>query len=191
MAGELEAQTILDVVPAAQRNRDRWPVEYHTPDVQYFGEGYAEAAESSEICPFGQIITNDDGDSAIRGGVIIAGNDTYNVDSEEINLGSLGEFLYYIDVNVTVNTDDDNVILMPGIKTSSSPDWNRTSSNNYPSGTSPTAESASGRVIVAIGKLTVSLPRDSNNNGTPSFEAVGCGVIRINHCAGNLSAQRD
>jgi hypothetical protein len=47
MAGELEAQTILDVVPAAQRNRDRWPVEYHTPDVEHFDVVTAETTVST------------------------------------------------------------------------------------------------------------------------------------------------
>lgn len=74
MAGELEAQTILDVVPAAQRNRDRWPVEYHTPDVEYFGEGYPVTGGGGLIQGnFYTLNTDEDGNIFLQGGCVIAG----------------------------------------------------------------------------------------------------------------------
>ena len=151
------------------------------------------STSAATACPFGEIITIPDTDPplrGIRGGMIFCGVLNWNMDPQELNLQASGVWLVYIEISVEVNRDDDNVIILPGIKTGTRPtgDWGKTvwtEGTDYPDNTAPVAATGLGKIVVPLGKLTITA------GGVPSFESVGCGNIRIGQCAGTLSHSRE
>lgn len=154
-----------------------------------FGGG--GAGTPSEPCPFGEIISIPDTDpvqKGIRGGVIYCGDQTWNMDPQDLNLAGAGVWLVWITISVEVNRDDDETIILPGIKTGTRPtgDWDKTAwteGTDYPANTAPVAETGAGTIRVPLGKLTIA-------SGAATFEAAGCGSITIGQCAGTLSHAR-
>lgn len=138
-----------------------------------------------ETCPFGDIITYMDGDNSvtgIRGGVVYAGDKVWNVDPRPLNLEATGTFKVYLEVGVTANVEDD--VLLPGIETSTAPEWKQVSGDeNYPDQDIPTAPSGTGKAIIAAGILTI-------EDGSATLAKAGCGSISINHCPGILGHTR-
>ena len=148
------------------------------------------ATVPGEPCPFGEIITWVDGEQAktgIRGGIIHCGDQNWNVDPQELNLGADGAWLVSIKVDVEVNRDDDGELLLPGVKTGTKPtDWTLDAwieGDDYPENTPPVAETGNGTVVLPIGKLTI-------RNGAARLEAAGCGHFTVTHCAGTLGYTR-
>ena len=78
-------------------------------------------------CPFGEIITVDDGTytKAIRGGAMLCGDKNFNVPYRGIALTPDSWTLVQITLSgITCATDDDDEIFLPGVTTSSStPAW--------------------------------------------------------------------
>jgi hypothetical protein len=150
------------------------------------------STSGATACPFGEIITIPDSDppaKGIRGGVIYCGDQTWNMDPQSLNLTATGVWLVSIAVSVEVNRDDDNVIILPGIKTGTQPtgDWEKTAwteGTNYPANTAPVAATGLGTIYVPLGKLTIAA-------GAAGFEPAGCGNITLGQCAGTLSHSRE
>lgn len=147
-------------------------------------------AASSAPCPFGEIVTWMDGEvskTGISGGIVIAGDQTWNFESQEVNLATDGEWLVSLECDVEVNRDDDGEILLPGVKTGTKPaDWTLTAftgTEDYPTATVPTVADGLGTIVLPIGKLTVA-------DGAAVLVKTGCGGFVIGHCAGTLSYTR-
>lgn len=149
-------------------------------------------------CPFGKVVTYTEGEGAgaetktgILGGTIAAGDKNFNVANKELNLESDSVTLIYLEISVTANRDDANEILLPGIKTSTETDtssfWKSMAWSDpvtqYPNNTRPVLTSGVGKIIIPIGKLTIS-------GGTASLKQAGCGNIALDHCGGTLSFSR-
>jgi len=137
-------------------------------------------------CAFGEVIPDGVG-FAIRGGIVIAGDQTWYFDDITIDLGTDGVWLVSLDCDVIVNQDDDNELLLPGILTGTkptSPTYTAfTGTEDYPDGTSPSAGAGTGVAILPIGKLTVA-------SGIATLDRTGCGNFTVGHCAGTLSYSR-
>ena len=145
----------------------------------------SSASESSQStnCPFGEIITYQDGDTlktGIQGGVVYAGDKVWDVEPKALTLTATGTYKVWLEVNVTANVEDE--VLLPGIKTSTEPAWKQ-SGDSYPTQTMPTAPSGTGKAIIALGTLTL-------KDGKANFVKTGCGVVRIDHCPGTLTHTR-
>jgi hypothetical protein len=145
----------------------------------------AASGSSSDDCPFGEILTYKDGDTTktgIRGGVVYAGEKVWNVDPKALTLTVTGTFKIFLEVGVTANVEDG--VLLPGIKTSTAPEWKQVAGDgNYPNQTIPTAPTGNGKAIIAAGILTI-------EDGSATFAKAGCGTIRIDHCPGTLTHTR-
>jgi hypothetical protein len=157
--------------------------------VRRIGSGGGSAG--SAICPFGEIIDVDDETSfskGIRGGVIFCGDKNFNVKYEGINTAPETNWETLIQIKIAgvePVTDDDGEIYLPGISTAGSiPVWeSRSVETGYDDNTNPPSPSATGTIIIPLGKLTVTA-------GVPSFEPTGCGNITIGQCAGILNFTR-
>lgn len=139
-------------------------------------------SSSASTCSFGEIITFKDGDqtkTGIRGGVVYAGDKVWDVEPKAITLTASGTFKVYLEVGVTANVEDG--ALLPGIKTSTAPEWKQAA--QYPSQTIPTTPSGTGKVIIAAGTLTI-------EDGIATFDRAGCGAIQVGHCPGILTHSR-
>lgn len=142
-------------------------------------------------CPFGQIIKwigeSSETITGIRGGIILCGDQNWNIDNQAIDLTTNGAWLISISVSCTANTDDDSTLLLPGIQTGTRPtSWSLTAwseGTDYPSNTAPALPSGDGVIILPLGKLTIT-------DGAADFEPTGCGNFTINHCVGTLSFSR-
>jgi len=156
----------------------------------------SEGAASSRACLFGEIITWTEGEgeeavtkTGIRGGVIYCGDKNFSVPDKEINLETSGVWLIQVSLVCEANRDDDNSLILPGIKTSSASTatmtakaW--TSGTNYDSNTNPTASTGIGTIKLPVGKLTIA-------NGVAKLAATGCGGFHVDQCAGTLSYHRE
>jgi hypothetical protein len=139
-------------------------------------------------CPFGTITSNVSA-SYIKGGVVYAGINNFNIEDFKLPT-SAGDKVYYFQIPVTVNMDDDSEILLPNIKESSwTPTWaNRAYSSGYPSNTAPTIPSGEGTIIVPLGRVVIeSIPDSDPAAYSYKFTPTNCGNITVNHCAGTLS----
>jgi hypothetical protein len=148
---------------------------------------------SISLCNFGKIITipaegETPAGKAIRGGIIHVGDQTLNIEPQELNLASSGVWLVSIEIDCEANRDDDDEVLLPGIVTGSfaGGDWTKTAftgSEDYPSNTAPELPSGEGVIHLPIGKLTIA-------DGVAKLEPVGCGNFTVTHCAGTLGYSR-
>ena len=144
--------------------------------------------ESGAPCPFGEIITWRDGETAktgIRGGIVHCGDQNWNMDNHEVNLATSGDWLVYLSVDCTVNLDDDGEILLPGVETGTKPSsWGTSAGGgDYPDNSNPTPPGGSGTVILPIGRLIVA-------DGRATLTPAGCGNFTVTHCAGTLGYSR-
>lgn len=141
----------------------------------------ASSSPADSYCPFGEIITwtaSETTLTGIRGGVLYAGDQVWNVPNKALTLSAAGTFLVWLEIGVTANIEDD--VLLPGLETSTEPVWHQAAiGDGYPSQTLPTAASATGTVIVAIGELTIL-------NAVATLFPTGCGTIVLDHCPGSL-----
>lgn len=143
---------------------------------------------SSEVCPFGRIVTIPSGETtvpAILGGVVHCGDQNWYFEPQEINTATDGSWIVYFSVALSVNQDDDSEILLPGVITGTKPTvWSKTATPaDYPDNTDPVAGVGTGTVILPIGVLTIV-------DAVPSFAPSGCGNFFVTHCAGSLSYTR-
>lgn len=152
------------------------------------GSGGGGSSGGAE-CPFGSITkwTEGEGEAAttktgIRGGVVYAGDKVWNVEPQELNLAADGEFLVWLEVGVTANKEDG--VLLPGLETSTEPDWMQGAlSAGYPDIEVPAADPGTGKAILALGNLKI-------EDGSPTFAKTGCGNLRVTHCPGTLGHLR-
>lgn len=153
--------------------------------------GTSTGAAAVTTCYFGEIIDIPDTDpveKGIRGGIVYCGDQNWNFDPQEVNLAVNGKWLVYLEIDVEVNRDDDEEIILPGIKTGTKPtgDWDTltwSSGVDYPDNTNPDVTTGEGTIIVPLGKLTV-------QDGVATFDRAGCGNITITQCGGVLSHER-
>lgn len=141
---------------------------------------------SNDICPFGEIFTDTNVTPSvqkIRGGVVFCGDKNFNMEGHPVNVANTRTVFLYIELPVSVNKDDDNQLLLPGIKTSSGNPVFKENPTNYPNNTNPSLPSGDGTIIIPLGKLTV-------KDGSATFVQTGCGSIRADHCGGNLLSNR-
>jgi hypothetical protein len=83
--------------------------------------GKATSGGSAAPCPFGELIAiNDESEftQGIRGGIVYCGDKNFNVPYQGINLAASGVWLVFLEIGCESNRDDDNEIILPGIKTS-------------------------------------------------------------------------
>ena len=157
------------------------------------GGGGGGGSSASGVCAFGEIIDIPDTDPAekgIRGGVIHCGDKNFNVPPYEINLAADSDELIYLELDCEVNRDDDNSILLPGIKTSSesSPGtfWQSDTYSSgppptqYPDNDNPGVSTGIGTIIIPVGRLIV-------DDGVATLQSARCGNVTVEHCSGSLS----
>jgi hypothetical protein len=147
-------------------------------------------------CAFGEIIDIDDETAftkGIRGGLLYAGDKNFDVPYHGINLATAGTWLIQLKLTVEANRDDDNEILLAGIKTSPETDtatfWDAIAwtvgppATQYDDNENPEVADGLGNIVIPIGKLVVA-------SGAARFVPVACGNITVAHCAGILSHSR-
>jgi hypothetical protein len=118
----------------------------------------------------------------VRGGTLIAGDQTWNVLPFPFPLGTDGVFLIWIEVGVTCNSEDD--LPLPNLLTSTEPTWESGAiAGGYPATVQPDGTTPTGTAIIAIGTLTVT-------DGAPSWEPAGCGNITLGYCPTNITISR-
>jgi hypothetical protein len=178
-----------EVNTALQQLRDRVVIIPTTPTTTK-----TETSDTVSECDFGIIIETpaldpeDQPTYAIRGGYVNCGDQNWNFDNQDINTSANGRWLVYLVVDCEVNQDDNNELLLPGVKTGTKPtgDWDQTpytGSENYPPNNNPEAGAGTGTITLPIGVLTIT-------DGIPTFNNTGCGGFMINHCSGTLSFSR-
>ena len=151
---------------------------------------------STGLCPFGELETWQDGEdtlTGIRGGIVYCGDKNFNVPRKEINLASDSDSLIYLEIACEANRDDDNELILSGIKTSSETNpatfWKDVSYaagppvTQYPDNDNPTVSTGIGKIIIPIGRLIV---LDDAATLTPA----ACGNVIVSQCAGTLSQTR-
>lgn len=158
---------------------------------------------TASTCPFGEIITYTEGEGeeavekkGIRGGLVYVGDKNFNTPAKELDLETSGDWLIYLEVECEANRDDDNEIILPGIKTSAATDpsefwksitWSaasgETEETQYPDNDEPEVSDGLGKIMIPIGKLTI-------DGGNPTLVRVGCGNVTITQCGGILSHTR-
>ena len=183
--------TIIDALAARTPRPGNGLELVSTPSGFTFRTRTKGAGGSSNVtdCPFGNITkwTEGEGETAttktgIRGGVVYAGDKVWNVDPQELNLATDGEFLVWLDVGVTANREDG--VLLPGLNTSTEPQWRQgAASAGYPDIELPEADSGTGKMIIALGTLKI-------EEGLATFSKTGCGNLRVTHCPGTLAHLR-
>lgn len=158
------------------------------------------SARGDDLCPFGEIITYTEGEgeeavskTGIRGGVVYCGNKNFNTPHKELDLETPGTWLIYLKIDCESNRDDDNEIILPGIKTSSETDpstfWEAATwsagppETQYPDNDEPTVADGLGTIHVPIGRLTIA-------DGAATLVKVDCGNVTIGQCGGVLSHTR-
>lgn len=144
-------------------------------------------------CPFGEVYTyqvDDETKTGIRGGWIQAGDKTWFVEPYEIDPETDSDLLYWIEIGVTANTDDDGVAVLSGLETSTEPVWNSgPAGSGYPDTTIPVifpagVDPGEGEYIAPIGHLTIT------DGIISSLEGRACGNIIVEACPGVLSSRR-
>lgn len=141
-----------------------------------------------QSCSFGYVYQDDEGDWYLQGGYVYCGDKNFYVTDHLLNTTSNSSFLISIKLGgITANTDDDDAIILPGVKTStSSPAWHSksyTTGTNFDDNTNFTSPTSIGEIVVPIGKLVVA-------DNTPSLDWSSCGNITVSQCAGILSFTR-
>lgn len=139
----------------------------------------------ASICPFGKLVNNagaGEDKKGINGGVLIAGDKIWNVAAQAINLASSGDFLAWLEVGVTCNSEDG--LPLPNLLTSTEPTWqNGSLAGGYPDMTQPDGATPAGTAIVPIGAFSVT-------GGAVTFTPVACGSITLGYCPTNISITR-
>lgn len=148
------------------------------------------ATSGATACPFGEIITVDDGTytRAISGGVFLCGDKNFNVPYRGIVLATSGSWLVQLTLTgIDPATDDDDQVFLSGIITASgTPAWGTvayTGSESYTSNTNPASPSGTGTIVIPIGILVVA-------SGAATLTPVGCGTIEATQCGGILTHTR-
>jgi len=179
-----------------------WHMRSHAEAIQWLYEQLkprrvSRQSESSpaaltSTCQFGQIYTYESGSetvTGIRGGLLQCGENNFNVDPQELSLGTDGEWLVQIKLNgISLATDDDDEIFLPGGPTGSTgtPDWDNkawTEGTEYDETSNPATPTATGELVVPIGKLTI-------DGGVATLDALGCGRIVVTACGGIMNHTR-
>lgn len=116
------------------------------------------AASNTSIppCAFGSVIAVEvDGEPEkhIAGGSVLAAGNTYGVASEKLPTTE-GTWFAYVTISVVANTDDDGVLLLPGLASATAPSA-ITYASTYPAGSSPTVADPSGTITLPIGTVIV------------------------------------
>lgn len=153
------------------------------------GKKLRPAAVAADVppCPFGRIETIPDSDppeKGILGGVVHVGDQNFNVEHQALTLTADVDKLVWLEVSCTVNTDDDGVLLLPGVETGTAPTWqNGPYASGYPDNTPPTPATPTATVILPIGRLRIV-------DEVATLEPTGCGNFIITHCAGTVGYVR-
>ena len=148
------------------------------------------STSGATACPFGEIITVDDGTytRAISGGVFLCGDKNFNVPYRGIVLATSGSWLVQLTLTgIDPATDDDDQVFLSGIITASgTPAWGTvayTGSESYTSNTNPASPSGTGTIVIPIDILVVA-------SGAATLTPGGCGTIEATQCGGILTHTR-
>ena len=149
-------------------------------------EGTAVAPVS--LCAFGSVYQDDEGDWYLLGGTLFCGDKNFYVEDQFVNAQTDGEFLVSIKLSgIRANTDDDDEIILPGVKTSTgTPAWHNkvySEGTSYDSNTNFAGPTSTGQIVVPIGRMTIA-------NDAVSLAFASCGNITVTQCAGILSHSR-
>ena len=145
------------------------------------------SSPGSSICQFGTI-TESGEDTVILGGLMICGDQNFNVADKVLALGTDGAWLVEISLaSIEPAVDDDEEIFLPGVITSTgTPAWALnafTGTEDYTSNTDPADATSTGTIIIPIGILRIV-------SGVATLAPTGCGTIRVTQCAGILDHTR-
>ena len=152
------------------------------------------SSPGSSICQFGELVEIDNDPSppttGIKGGIIICGDKTFNVEDYDLSAFTAGTKFVWIEFPVTVNMDDDAELLLPNVDTTSKTeivagDWMNDAA--YDDITQPVIPTGIGTIILPIGKVITTV---DGGDKTFAFLPTGCGNFRVTHCAGTISFQR-
>ncbi len=116
----------------------------------------------------------------IVGGSLAAGPQTWGVDAHEIDTATDGTFRYYLEFNITANTNDG--VIWPGIESSTEPEWKRVASGDgYPDTETPTNTTPTVTVRVPMLKIKIA-------GGVPTIlQREGpCQPVLVDHCLGRV-----
>lgn len=194
---------VLDIIDELEKRIQSLTPE-NSPDVKFqvSRDGFTarlvrkiRGGAANGPCPFGEIIQwqETEGETpvtktGIRGGYVEAGNRIWNVQPKPVNLATPGEWIVWLRIEVTANTDATNSTTLSGLKTSLEPTWEtESSSGQYEAKVIPEIfpeiDPGSGVAIIPIGVLTVL-------DGAASIVPTGCGHIIVDHCPGVLTHHR-
>lgn len=147
----------------------------------------AGAVTVNTQCAFGEAFAVD-GEWFLRGGVVYCGDKNFVVPAQPVNATLDGEYLVSIKLaGIKANTDDDEEIILPGVKTSTgTPAWHNkvySEGTNYDSNTNFTGPTSSGSIVVPIGRMVI-------EDDVVVLAFASCGNITVTQCAGILSHSR-
>jgi hypothetical protein len=139
-------------------------------------------------CPFGMVYRDDEGDWYLLGGYVYCGDKNFYVTDLALDKTSTGQYLISIKLGgITANTDDDDAIILPGVKTSTStPVWHSkpyTTGTNFDNNTNFTSPTSIGQIVIPVGKVVIV-------DNTVSLDWSNCGNLTVSQCAGILSFTR-
>lgn len=145
-------------------------------------------APPAQLCAFGSAYQDDEGDWYLLGGTVYCGDKNFYVADQLVNSSLDGEYLVSIKLGgIKANTDDDNELILPGVKTSTgTPAWHNkaySEGTNYDSNTNFPSPTGSGEVVVPIGRMVI-------EDGSVTLALASCGNITVTQCAGILSHSR-
>lgn len=140
-------------------------------------DGSEESTESGGSCQFGSAYQEGE-QWYLRGGALTCGPDNYDVPDQTFTAPAEGaSFLAWVEVDFEANEEDG--VLLPGILSSSAPQWDNGSA--YPDNTVPTSADPTGKCIIPVGRV-------STTSGVTSLASTGiCNPVVIAHCPGSVS----
>lgn len=177
---------MADFVKSGEKMKAAWANQVVTDIRRLQGKGKRRgrffSSNAASDCPFG-ILSLSGANYYIEGGLIYCGDKNINVTGTQLTISSSTPRtkLVYFEIPLTVNTDDDDKIILPGIDTTT---WTPALEEvdvgtGYPNNTPPTLPAGTGTIIIPLGTLTVSAT-------AWGFVNAGCGNIYVDQCSGVL-----
>lgn len=152
-------------------------------------QGGESAPTPSLSCAFGGALYYPETDKwYLQGGSVSCGDKNFNVANKLVDTSVSGSFLVFLRLDkITANTDDNNELILPGIKTcEGTPEWDSkvySEGASYPSNTNFTSPTSQGKIIIPLGVMII-------EDGEVSFGSGACGGVFVDQCAGTLSFVR-
>lgn len=148
-------------------------------DVLAIGGGTVDSVVEIPVEPFAGIVKYKRGNatvSAIEGGLVEGGPKQFTMNRYDLNLSVDGVWRVYLEIGLKANVADK--VLLPGLETIRRPVWQITK-GDYPDKKMPTAPDGDGKMICAVGTLTI-------EKGVPTLRATGRGGFYLYFRPGTL-----